>query len=78
MPNTSSARRRYNSSFRGRNKIAPVLQGVVRGFKTLAVKRKGNVAGKLAKQLKETRGATGSIAGQRRAQRKHRARRLLK
>lgn len=30
MPNTSSARRRHNRSFRGRNRIPNALQGVAR------------------------------------------------
>lgn len=53
------------------------LKSLKRGFKTLATKRKGKKAAKLAKQLKTTRGVKlRNLAVQRKA-RKRRAKKLL-
>lgn len=60
-----------------KSRLRRAVSGLKRGFKTLAVKRKGRVAGKLAKQLKETRGVKIRNLKAQRAGRKLRARRLL-
>lgn len=54
-----------------------IIGALKRGFKTLAVKRKGRIAGKLAKQLRETRGVKiRNLAAERKAK-KAKAEKLL-
>lgn len=59
-------------------KTMKVAKALKRGFKTLAVKRKGNKAAKLAKELKSTRGVLrDKILRRKRAHTVKRAKRLL-
>lgn len=59
-------------------KIKTAVTALKRGFKTLAVIHKGNVAAKLAKQLRRSRGVLRSEElSRQRAFRVNRARKLL-
>lgn len=61
-----------------KTKIKNAATNLGRGFKTLATRHKGNVAAKLAKQLRETRGTLRSRNLRvQRAMRKKRANKLL-
>lgn len=58
--------------------IKKAAKALKRGFKTLAIRRKGRLAEKLTKELKRTRGVKIRSLARKRAHTVKRAKRLLK